>query len=68
MSKKMTGQIVTAHFEKDGAQAYDCGLDDCECPDHETSAVPPGTYITIRLDEDYPVGLWEVTVEAPDAD
>ena len=57
----LTGQIVTAHFE-DGRDNYDCGLEECECPDHEGGPEKPGTYITIRLDADAPVGLWPVEV------
>lgn len=57
-----TGQIVTASFE-DGESQVDCGLEGCECPEHEQSPPPAGTYITIRLDgEGHKVGLFDVMV------
>lgn len=59
----MGGQIVTASFEDGLDHGFLCGLDECECPEHEGSPRPAGTYITIRLDEDAPVGLWRVSVE-----
>ena len=57
----MTGQIVTASFE-DGQGSELCGLEDCECPQHEYAPRPKGTYITVRLDSDPSIGLWQVTV------
>lgn len=63
MTTTMTGQIVTASFEDGVERETYCGLDDCECPDHEGPARPAGTYLTIRLDdEDAPIGLWRVSV------
>ena len=62
MSDQMTGQIVTASFEDGVEREPGCGLEDCECPDHEGGPRPAGTYITIRLDADAPVGFWRVTV------
>lgn len=59
----MTGTIRTASFEDGVERPPFCGLEDCECPDHDGPPIPAGTYITIRLDEDYPIGLWRVTVE-----
>jgi len=59
----MNGEIVTASFEDGVERAPDCGLEECDCPDHEGAPRPAGTYITIRLDEDAPVGLWRVAVE-----
>lgn len=57
----MTGQIHTVALEDGIERAPYCGLEDCECPDHEY-ALPAGTYITIRLDEEFPVGLWRVAL------
>lgn len=57
---ELTGRIVTASFET--GEKWPCGADDCECPDHDSPAPEPGTYITIRLDADAAVGLWDVTV------
>ena len=65
MTKKMTGQIVTIAFE-DGKSRLDCGLEDCECPEHEGRIAPAGTYVTVRLDEDHRIGLTRATVEVYD--
>lgn len=59
----MTGQIVTASFEDGKDREPYCGLEECECPDHEGPPRPAGTYITIHLDDDLPIGLWRVRVE-----
>ena len=58
----LTGRIVTASFEDGIDRGPSCGAEDCECPDQEGEPTPAGTYITIRLDEDAPVGLWRVAV------
>lgn len=50
MSEEITGQIVGAAFE-DGTFA-DCDLEDCECPEHGRTPTEPGTYITIKLDDE----------------
>lgn len=61
-TQPMTGRIVTAAFEDGVDRPPFCGLEDCECPDHDVPPVPAGTYVTIRLDEDYPVRLSGVTI------
>lgn len=66
MSEAMTGKIVTASFES-GKGGYDCGLEGCDCPDHEQEPIPAGTYITVKLDQDWPVGLFDVEVREIDA-
>lgn len=59
MSEMLTGRIVTASWE-DGTLT-DCDLEDCECPEHDRDPVPPGTYVTIRLDDpDVAIGLQRV--------
>lgn len=63
----MSGQIVTASFDDGEDHGFLCGLEDCECPEHEGSPRPAGTYITIRLDDDHPVGLWRVAVQREEA-
>lgn len=62
MTERMSGQIVTVAWE-DGKTLNDCGYEGCECPDHGNNPVPAGTYVTIRLDEDRPLGLWRATIE-----
>lgn len=59
----MAGRIVTASFEDGKDHGIICGLEGCECPDHEGPVVPAGTYITIRLDEDCSIGLWPVRIQ-----
>lgn len=57
---EIKGQIVTLDFE-DGGRPAECGLDECECPSHVSGPRLPGTYVTVRLDEEYgPIGLWRV--------
>ena len=63
----MKGQIVTASFEDGLDHDFLCGLEDCECPEHEGSPLPAGTYVTVRLDEDAPIGLWRVRIEREEA-
>lgn len=63
MSDTMTGEIRGLAFEDGKPHRYDCGLDGCECPDHDESPRPAGTYITIRLDDAPPIGFWRVKVE-----
>lgn len=61
MGESMTGRIVTASWEH--SNNVPCGLDDCECPNHELPPGPRGLFITVQLDDDtLPVGLWDVTV------
>lgn len=60
--KGMSGQIVTAMFEDGVEREPDCGLENCDCPDHEGPPRPAGTYVLVKLDQDAPVGLWPVTV------
>ena len=31
-----TGRLVEAEFVRADRPPYDCGLEGCECPDHET--------------------------------
>ena len=64
----MTGQIVTASFEDGLDHDFLCGLEGCECPEHEGSPRPAGTYITIHLDDDLPIGFWRVRVEREASD
>lgn len=59
---EITGRIVTASFE-DGIARVECGLEDCECPDHELPPRAKGTYILVRVPDTAPVGLWDVKVE-----
>lgn len=62
MSNQMTGRIVAASFETGGSN-FDCGLERCECPEHEAPPLPAGTYVTVRLDEDCQVGAGKVRIE-----
>ncbi|MHA3723803.1 hypothetical protein ACXR2T_07980 [Leucobacter sp. HY1910] len=55
------GRIVTASFE-DGESGFDCGLEDCECPEHDQSPMAAGTYVTIKLDQDERIGPAEVEI------
>ena len=55
------GRIVTASFEN-GTGDLDCGLEECECPEHEQPPRPAGTYVTVRLDKDERVGLTDVEI------
>lgn len=59
-----SGQIVSLAFEDGKNNNYMCGLEDCECPDHEADPAPRGTYVTIRLDdEDADLGFWQVDIK-----
>lgn len=58
----LPGRIVEASLIKAGDVPLECGLENCECPEHEVSPWPPGTYVTVRLSEDVPVGLGDVTL------
>ena len=58
----LTGEIRGLAFEDGEPHGIYCGLDDCGCPDHDNPPRPAGTYITVRLDGDPPVGLWRVQV------
>lgn len=60
--RAFTGQIVTLEFVDGKQGTYDCGLEDCECPDHDTPARQPGTYVTVRLDEDPRIGFSRVRI------
>ena len=61
--RQLTGVIVGASFEDGVERPTSCGLEDCECPDHDSPPLPAGTYIKVLLDdEDAPVGKWRVTV------
>lgn len=62
MSETMTGRIVSASFAT-GRNDFDCGLEGCECPEHELAALPAGTYVMVRLDHDYRVGAFKVKIE-----
>lgn len=62
MSTEMVGEIRGIAWEDGIDHGPDCGLEDCECPDHEGPVRREGTYITIRLDGAPPVGLWRVRV------
>jgi hypothetical protein len=66
MSVILAGQIVTVAFEDGVEHEPYCGLEDCECPDHDGPPRPAGTYITIRLDDpEASIGLWRVAVHHP---
>lgn len=58
----LTGEIRGLAFEDGEPHGIYCGLDECGCPDHDDPPRPAGTYITVRLDGDPPVGLWRVQV------
>ena len=58
----LTGEIRGLAFEDGEPHGIYCGLDDCGCPDHDNPPRPAGTYITVRLDGEPPVGLWRVQV------
>ena len=63
--QQLTGTVTGAQFSDGKPREIDCGLDLCDCPEHEWDAehpTPAGTYITVRLDEDAPVGFGRVTV------
>lgn len=61
-ARGMLGSIVTASFEDGEDYGPLCGLDACECPEHDYPPKPMGTYITVKLDENHPIGLWRVRV------
>ena len=53
MSETMRG-VVRAIALEDGIERDPyCGLEACECPDHDF-VLPAGVYLTIRLDDDSP--------------
>lgn len=56
MSETHRGTLSAVMFE-DGKRIFDCGLEDCECPEHENPPLPPGVYVTVRLPEDARVPL-----------
>ena len=58
----LTGEIRGLAFEDGEPHGIYCGLDECGCPDHDDPPRPAGTYITVRLDGEPPVGLWRVQV------
>ena len=58
----LTGEIRGPAFEDGEPHGIYCGLDECGCPDHDDPPRPAGTYITVRLDGEPPVGLWRVQV------
>ena len=62
----LTGQIRGMAFEDGIDHGPECGNDDCECPDHEGPPRPAGTYITIRMDGDPRIGMWQVRIERED--
>ena len=70
---KVAGRVVAAQFS-DGlvpvwAHGTPCGLEGCECPEHEWDAenpTPAGTYITIKLDHDSPVTLGQRLLLTPE--
>lgn len=62
LSEPMRGQIVGATFEDGKDHGAGCGLEGCECPDHEGPPRNPGTYLTVRLDGDHRIGFWRVSV------
>ena len=65
---EMVGDVRIIAWEDGIERGPDCGLEDCECPEHDYPARPAGTYITIRFDGAPRVGLWRVRVtREPDA-
>lgn len=61
-AEQLEGRIVTLAFEDGVKREPYCGLEDCECPDHEYGPSPAGHYITIRLDGEPRIGFSRVTV------
>lgn len=57
---EMRGRIVHLALEDGKNTPYLCGLEDCECPDHDEQPREAGTYVTVRLDEPAGVGFWAV--------
>lgn len=55
------GKVVTAQFS-DGEDWNECEDEDCFCPNPEQRVLPAGTYITVKLDEDYGIGCFPVTI------
>lgn len=53
MDEEMNGDVRAIAIEDGIAPALLCGLEGCECPDHEF-VYPAGVYLTIRLDGDNP--------------
>ncbi len=62
MNTSIPAQIVTVAFEDGGEYAFKCGLEGCECPEHETAPLPAGTYVTLRFEGDHALGLWPATL------
>lgn len=65
MSRRLAGQIVTVSFES-GDDNYECGLEGCECPDHDGAPPTAGMYVTVRLDREARLGLTRAEVVVPD--
>ena len=71
LRRLLEGRVCEARFSDGAYHGAACGLEDCECPEHEWDAEHPlsaGTYITLRLTTDAPVRLgasWALI--APDA-
>jgi hypothetical protein len=56
------GEIVTARFS-DGRDLRTADCSDCYCECHDDGPLPPGIYITVRLDDDEArVGMGRVRV------
>ena len=68
MSDEMVGEVRAIAFEDGKDYGPECGIEDCECPDHDYPPRSAGTYMTIRFDGNPSVGLWRVQVtRVPDA-
>lgn len=60
------GRIVTAHFSR-GEDMRTDNCDGCYCECHEETPLPPGVYVTVRLDNPKAsVGLARVNVQLLD--
>lgn len=58
MPELITGEPITYDFHDGEPREAACGLEDCECPDHEWEydhPRPKGLYVTFRIDEDLPL-------------
>jgi hypothetical protein len=60
LRRLIEGRVCEARFSDGAFHGAACGLEECECPEHEWEAehpIPAGTYLTLRLTEDVGVTL-----------
>lgn len=50
MAEEMFGVVRAIAWEDGAEREPGCGLEDCECPDHEYTW-PEGSYLTVRVDD-----------------